>query len=98
MIQTVICSGKNGHKQDQLARRISLSPRTLRRRLVDEGTSYNAILAEVRQGRAMELLTTTRLSMENVALHLGFSEVSSFYRAFKSWTGSTPSRFREKVL
>lgn len=81
---------------DQLARRISLSPRTLRRRLVDEGTSYNSILAEVRQGRAMELLTTTRLSMENVASHLGFSEVSSFYRAFKSWTGSTPSRFREK--
>lgn len=56
----------------------------------------NAILAEVRQERAMELLTTTRLSMENVASRLGFSETSSFYRAFKSWTGSTPSRFREK--
>jgi AraC-like DNA-binding protein len=95
-IHQELSSQKEGFSTlDQLARRFSLSPRTLRRRLVDEGTSYNAILAEIRQGRAIELLTTTRLSMENVASHLGFSEVSSFYRAFKSWTGSTPIRFRE---
>ena len=81
---------------EQMARRISLSPRTLRRRLLEERTSYKNILADVRKKRAVELLKTTRLPVDAVASSLGFSEVSSFYRAFKSWTGLTPSSFREK--
>jgi AraC-like DNA-binding protein len=79
----------------QIARRINLSPRTLRRRLEEERTSYKTILADVRKCKAMDLLKSTDMTMENVAARLGFSEVSSFYRAFKSWTGKTPSRFRE---
>ena len=80
---------------EELAKRINLSSRTLRRRLMEEETSYNAIVADIRKKRAIELLTTTRLSMEKVATRLGFSEVSSFYRAFKSWTGRRPNTFRE---
>lgn len=81
---------------ETLALRIHMSPRTLRRRLTDEGTSYNAILSDIRKERAVALLKTTHLSMESVASRLGFSEVSSFYRAFKLWTGLTPKKFREK--
>ncbi|MBU0994560.1 MAG: AraC family transcriptional regulator [Proteobacteria bacterium] len=83
---------------DQLARRINMSPRTIRRRLMDESTSYKNILTDMRKTKAIELLLTTGLPMEKVALHLGFSEVSSFYRAFKNWTGTTPKSYRENIL
>ncbi|MBU1169513.1 MAG: AraC family transcriptional regulator [Proteobacteria bacterium] len=82
----------------QMASRINLSPRTLRRRLLDERTSYKTILSDIRRSKAMELLRTTSLSMENVSNRLGFCEVSSFYRAFKGWTGSTPNSYRAKDL
>lgn len=82
---------------DQMARRINLSSRTLRRRLLEEQTSYKAIQAEIRRIKALELLNTTTLTMENISLKLGFHEVSSFYRAFKSWTGCTPSSYRENA-
>jgi AraC-like DNA-binding protein len=80
----------------QMARRLNLSPRTLRRRLMDEQTTYTGIVAEFRKARALELIRTTSLTMETVAMRLGFGEVSSFYRAFKTWTGCPPSRFRKK--
>jgi AraC-like DNA-binding protein len=81
---------------DQLADRINLSPRTLRRRLVEERTSYKGILSEIRKAKALELLSNTRMTMENVSLKLGFTDVSGFYKAFKSWTGKTPNRYREE--
>lgn len=83
---------------EDMAKRINLSPRTLRRRLMEEKTSFKAIITDIRKDKALELLKTTSLTMENVALRLGFSEVSSFYRAFKSWTGRTPNSFREGSL
>ncbi|GAB6097106.1 AraC family transcriptional regulator [Desulfatiferula olefinivorans] len=79
---------------DQMARHLGLSPRTLRRRLLAEKTTYTGIVTEFRKARALELIRTTSLTMEQVAARLGFGEVSSFYRAFKAWTGCTPSRFR----
>jgi AraC-like DNA-binding protein len=82
---------------NQLARRINLSPRTLRRRLWEEQTSYKTIQSEIRKSRALDLLKTTTLTMENVALKLGFNDVSNFYRAFKTWTGCTPNTFRENA-
>jgi AraC-like DNA-binding protein len=81
---------------NQLARRISISPRTIRRRLGEEKTSYMGILTDIRREKASELLRSTGLSMENVADRLGFNDVSSFFRAFKAWEGCTPGRYRER--
>lgn len=81
---------------DQLARRINISPRTIRRKLMKEKTTYKTILTNIRKDKAVDLLLTTRMPMEKIAIHLGFNEVSSFYRAFKNWTGMTPSKYREK--
>lgn len=79
---------------EALAERLDTTPRTLRRRLQQEGTSYYEILAEVRCRLAKEYLRTTRMTTEDIAEMLGFSEAANFRHAFKRWTGKAPSEFR----
>ena len=78
---------------DAVARDLGLSERTLRRRLAEQGTSYQELLDEVRASLSTELLTRARLSVEDTALRLGYAEASSFIHAFKRWHGVTPARF-----
>ncbi len=80
---------------DQLAHRINMPERTLRRRLTTEGTSYKDILTDIRRQKAMEMIAVGDLSMEKIAKNLGYSDAASFYHAFKAWTGSTPANFRK---
>ena len=80
---------------EQLASRINMPERTIRRRLTAEGTSYKEILCDVRKQRALELIAAGSLSMEKIAEKLGYSEVAGFYHAFKSWTGTTPANYRK---
>jgi len=79
---------------ETLAGQLDMTPRTLRRRLQQEGTSYQEILAEVRSRLAKEYLRTTRMTTEDIAEMLGFSEAANFRHAFKRWTGKAPSKFR----
>ncbi|MFZ6816122.1 helix-turn-helix domain-containing protein [Undibacterium sp. Rencai35W] len=72
---------------------LGLSPRSLHRLLVREGTSYQHVTETVRMERAKRLLITT-LSMEDIAEKLGYSDARSFRRAFQRWTSLTPSEFR----
>lgn len=81
----------------QLSRRLNISPRTLRRRLTDERTSYKFLVAGIRKKKAVELLKTTTRPVEQIATELGYSDLSNFYRAFKRWTGKNPGFYR-KVL
>jgi len=81
---------------DEIARQLTLSTRTLRRRLTEAGTSYRALVDEVRQTLAEELLDTGVLSVEDVAYRLGYAEASSFIHAFKRWTGLTPAAFARR--
>lgn len=76
-----------------VAATLAMSERTLRRRLADEGTSYRALLDEVRDTLAQELLAAGGLSVEDVAQRLGYAEASSFIAAFKRWHGRTPAAF-----
>jgi AraC-like DNA-binding protein len=70
------------------------SPRTLRRRLAEEGVSYRGLLDEVRGQLAQELLADGRLTVEEVAHRLGYAETSSFTHAFWRWTGHGPRAHR----
>lgn len=79
---------------DRLARRMHLSPRTLQRRLEEVGTSYQALLDEVRKHVAGRLLEATDLDIGEIAFLLGFEELSSFSRSFQNWEGTTPTRYR----
>ncbi|MFT3776218.1 MAG: AraC family transcriptional regulator [Minicystis sp.] len=77
-----------------IAARLRTSPRSLQRRLQEEGTSLSSLLDRVRTDLAVRYLSESRESIAEVAFLLGFSEVSTFHRAFKRWTGQTPAAYR----
>jgi AraC-like DNA-binding protein len=76
-----------------VAAHLKLSDRTLRRRLKDEGTSYQAVLDEVRAELARRYLANERRGIDETAALLGFSDASAFTKAFRRWTGRTPADF-----
>ncbi|RBP13105.1 AraC-like DNA-binding protein [Roseiarcus fermentans] len=78
-----------------IAADIGLPSRTLQHALHKEGVSYRELVGAFRLRRALQLLATTRKPVAEVALRAGYSEPSSFARAFRSQTGMTPGRFRE---
>ena len=80
----------------QLSRNMSISSRTLRRRLAEEGTSFKALGAEILKEKAINLIQTTSRPMEQIAAELGYSDLPNFYRAFRNWTGHKPSYYRER--
>jgi AraC-like DNA-binding protein len=82
----------------QLAKRINLSESTIRRHLEKENTSFKDILSDLRYAQALDLLCSTDLSMEKIALKLGYSDVANFYHAFKEWTGGTPGNYRKSAM
>ncbi|MEU1229159.1 AraC family transcriptional regulator [Streptomyces sp. NPDC005828] len=81
---------------DEVAARLHLATRTLRHRLAAEGTSYRALLSEVREHLAEELLITAGLPVEQIARRLGYVEVSSFSQAFRQWKGVGPREYRKR--
>jgi AraC-like DNA-binding protein len=79
---------------DELAKELNMTPVTLRRRLREEGESYQSIKDQLRRDRAITYLSHTQRSVSDIALELGFAEPSAFHRAFRKWTGAAPSSFR----
>lgn len=77
-----------------LAQACRLSPATLRRRLEEEGAAWGQLKDEVRRDLALQLLAEGRLSVGDIAARLGFNDASTFYRAFRKWTGSAPGAWR----
>ena len=63
-----------------------------------EGSSYRSILEDVRHTLAIEHLKTDRLSIQEIAFTLGYSDMANFRRAFKRWEGLAPSDFRQQAL
>jgi AraC-like DNA-binding protein len=80
----------------QIARELQTSERSLRRGLHELGTSYQELLDEVRKQRALEWTRSTSMPFDQLASLLGFADVRSFRRAFKRWTGHTPSELRQQ--
>lgn len=79
---------------DTIAAGLGMTSRTLRRKLQAQDTSYQALLTDVRKQLAIDYLRKTRMSTEDIAASLGFSDAANFRHAFKKWTGQTPSDFR----
>jgi AraC-like DNA-binding protein len=79
-----------------VARRLGVSPRTLRRRLQEEGRTFADIADHAMADVARRLLHQPEHTIQEVADRLGFSEPSAFHRAFKRWTGLTPRQFRDR--
>jgi len=83
---------------DEIAEALSLSGEVLRKRLRREGTALSMQRQEVRRDAAMRALSRGGRSIEAIAFELGYEETRSFTRAFKAWTGVSPSRFRQLML
>lgn len=79
-----------------VAERLGMSARTLQRKLNASGTSHQEILDEMGRDLAVRYLREPAMAVCEVAYLLGFSESSAFHRAFKRWTGTTPSEFRRR--
>ena len=79
-----------------IAKELNMTPRTLQRRLKDEGTSYAQLRDSVRCRFAEEYLRDPTMDMATIAASLGFSEPANFYAAFKRWLGMSPGEYRKK--
>jgi AraC-like DNA-binding protein len=71
-----------------------MTPHTLSRRLKEASQSFRLLKQELRRDAAIEYLEHTSLPLDRIAERLGFSEPSTFHRAFKEWTGVTPGAYR----
>jgi len=83
---------------DAAGRALRLSRRTLQRRLKAEKTSFQRVLQEVRAELAVRYLRETRLKSLEIAMLLGYSNLSSVTTAFKSWYNLPPAQYRQKIL
>lgn len=93
---SLLCLGRPGRfpTVDETAAKLGMSRRTLFRRLKRDDVSYQSLIDSIRKALAIEYLESTRISVEEIAARVGFSDCSNFRKAFKRWTGSTPSQFR----
>ncbi len=82
---------------ERLADELGMTPATMRRRLHEEGESYQSIKDQLRRDLAISYLSHSSRSVMDIALELGFSERSAFHRAFRKWTGAAPGEFRRTL-
>jgi AraC-like DNA-binding protein len=93
-VERAISRDLQGSQLEKVASDLNMSGRTLRRRLTEHGLTFEALLEQVRRARTMGLLGNPGLSIERITEAVGYSDVRSFRRAFKRWTGVSPSAFR----
>jgi AraC-like DNA-binding protein len=86
--------GRHRTDMDEVARAVGLSVRSLRRRLTAEGSSYQAVASEALVVVAKHMLLHKQYTIQETAHAMGFSDARSFHRAFRRWTGATPSAYR----
>lgn len=82
---------------DSLSQQLNTPASTLRRKLSQEGQSYQAIKDNLRRDLAINYLSGSAKSIEDIAISLGFADSSAFHRAFKKWTGSSPGEHRRAL-
>jgi AraC-like DNA-binding protein len=94
-VRRLLLEKQNGFPSLQVtARMFRMTPRTLHRRLVDEGTSFHALLEDVRRTLAVEHVKSGRFAIEEIAYMLGYSDLANFRRAFRRWESVPPSAYR----
>lgn len=81
---------------DDVAQALALSPRSLRRKLDAEGTTFRQIHEAERRQLSAQLLASTQMTLDEMAIHLGYSDTASFTRAFRRWHGMSPGEYRKQ--
>lgn len=83
---------------EELARHLAIGPMTLRRRLHSAGSSFRVIRDSLRHDLAIDMLTNSRMSIEDIAERLDLCDSNALRRAFRGWTGMAPTEFRRRLL
>jgi len=81
---------------DEVGRTLGMTPQTLRRRLREDGQGFQSLKDNLRRDAAIEYLARPDMTLLDIADQLGFSEASTFHRAFKKWTGVAPGEYRQR--
>ena len=89
--------GENEITIEGVSENLGMSVRTLQNRLKEEGKSFRAALNSVRKQLARHYIQNTKMDLAAIALFLGYSEPSAFFRAYKQWTGETPGQLRKTL-
>lgn len=79
---------------EEVANALAMSPRSLRRKLENENTNYKTLLDQERQQSAEQLLLGSKMKLDEMAFHLGYTDTASFSRAFRRWKSCSPGEFR----
>ena len=92
----LIPSGQFG--LENVAEEFGISGRTLQRNLAAENTSFNQMIKDIQKIMTFNYLEAKELSIDEIAYLVGYTETSSFYRAFKKWTGKTVSQYQKNIV
>jgi AraC-like DNA-binding protein len=96
-VRAMLLAGPNGYPSPvMLAERLHMTPRTFRRRLQEQGFSYQQLLEEARRRDSCQLLRDPEREIRRISDQLGYLNPANFTRAFKSWTGMTPREWRQQ--
>ncbi len=96
-VRELLVLGAHGYPApEQLAERLHLTPRTLRRRLQERGQGFQSLLEEARHRDSRHLLASSDMEIQRISELLGFADPANFTRAFKGWMGMTPSQWRHQ--
>lgn len=94
-MENLFREGHSNPQIEQAAQYVGLTEQTLRRHLKKDDYSFQRLKDDTRRDMAISYITQKEHSIENIAFRLGFSEASTFIRAFKKWTGLTPLAYRK---
>jgi AraC-like DNA-binding protein len=94
-VRGLIAKKEGGFRSlEEIAAEMHVSARTMKRKLAMEGLAYSELLEEQQRDRALLLLRTPSIAIDEVAARVGYSDAANFSRAFRRWTGMTPAAFR----
>lgn len=83
--------------RERVAREMAMSPSRLQQKLAERGTNFQDLLGQIRQSLALDYIEQSRVSITEMSFLLGFSDTSSFTRAFRRWTGKSPRDYRRDL-
>lgn len=90
--------GSGGVTIDEVARHLAMTPRTLQRRLIQQGVQFSDLVDNTRRDLAVQYLRDPRISLTDTAFLVGYSDLTAFHRAFRRWFNQTPLEYQREAL